>query len=170
MNRIGPERMRIAVIGAGPAGLYFATLWKRRDPEAQVEVFEQNPAGATFGFGVVFSEKALDFLRADDVETAEAITARMEAWQDITLIHRGEPIAIDGVGFSAVGRLELINQLAERAKAVGVLIRFDTLVRSLYELKGYYLVVAADAVNSLVRRAHEGDFGTSLSYGDNKFV
>jgi 2-polyprenyl-6-methoxyphenol hydroxylase-like FAD-dependent oxidoreductase len=161
---------RVAILGGGPAGLYFGYLWRRRDPEAQVEVFEQNPAGATFGFGVVFSEKALDFLRADDPETAEAITARMEAWQDITLIHRGERIAIDGVGFSAVGRLELINQLAERAKAVGVLIRFDTLVRSLDELKGYDLVVAADGANSLIRRAHEGDFGTSLSYDHNKFV
>jgi 2-polyprenyl-6-methoxyphenol hydroxylase-like FAD-dependent oxidoreductase len=161
---------RVAVLGGGPAGLYFGYLWKRRDPEARVEVFEQNPAGATFGFGVVFSEKALDFLRADDPDTADAITARMETWQDMTLIHGGERVSIDGVGFSAVGRLELINQLAERAKAVGVLIRFDTLVRSLDELKGYDLVVAADGVNSLVRRAHEGDFGTSLSYGDNKFV
>jgi 2-polyprenyl-6-methoxyphenol hydroxylase-like FAD-dependent oxidoreductase len=161
---------RIAVLGGGPAGLYFGYLWKRRDPEAQVEVFEQNPPGATFGFGVVFSEKALDFLRSDDPETAEAITSRMEAWQDITLVHRGERIAIDGVGFSAVGRLELINQLAERANAAGVLIHFDTLVQSLDELQGYDLIVAADGVNSLVRRAYEGDFGTSFSYDENKFV
>ena len=161
---------RIAVLGGGPAGLYFGYLWKRRHPEDEVEVFEQNPEGATWGFGVVFSEKALDFLRADDSETAEAITARMETWRDITLVHRGERVVIDGVGFSAVGRLEFIKQLTERARAVGVKLRFETIVRSVDELAGYDLIVAADGVNSLVRRAHEGDFKTSLSYDDNKFV
>ena len=111
---------RIAVLGGGPAGLYFGYLWKRRHPEDQVEVFEQNPEGATWGFGVVFSDKALDFLRADDPETAEAITARMETWRDIALIHRGERVVLDGVGFSAVGRLEFLTQLTERARSVGV--------------------------------------------------
>jgi len=161
---------RIAVLGGGPAGLYFGYLWKRRHPEDEVEVFEQNPEGATWGFGVVFSEKALDFLRTDDPETAEAITARMETWRDITLVHRGERVVIDGVGFSAVGRLEFIKQLTERARAVGVKLRFETIVRSVDELAGYDLIVAADGVNSLVRRAYEGDFKTSLSYDDNKFV
>jgi 2-polyprenyl-6-methoxyphenol hydroxylase-like FAD-dependent oxidoreductase len=161
---------RIAVLGGGPAGLYFGYLWKRRHPEDEVEVFEQNPEGATWGFGVVFSEKALDFLRADDPETAEAITARMETWRDITLVHRGERVVVDGVGFSAVGRLEFIKQLTERARAVGVRLRFETVVRSVDELAGYDLIVAADGVNSLVRRTYEGDFKTSLSYDDTKFV
>ena len=161
---------RIAVLGGGPAGLYFGYLWKRRHPEDQVDVFEQNPEGATWGFGVVFSEKALDFLRADDPETAQAITARMETWRDITLVHRGERVVLDGVGFSAVGRLDFITQLAARARSVGANLRFGTVVRSVDELAGYDLVVAADGVNSLVRRTYEGDFKTSLTYDDNKFV
>ncbi len=77
--------MRIAVIGGGPGGLYFAYLWKRRHPEARIDLFEQNPAGATWGFGVVFSEQALEFLRADDPETVDAIAPRMESWKNITL-------------------------------------------------------------------------------------
>src|SRR5450631_4775725 len=161
---------RIAVLGGGPAGLYFGYLWKRRHLEDQVEVFEQNPEGATWGFGVVFSDKALDFLRADDPETAEAITARMETWRDIALNHRGESVVLDGVGFSAVGRLEFLTQLAERARSVGVSLRFGTAVRSVDELAGYDLIVAADGLNSLIRRTYEGDFKTSLSYDDNKFV
>jgi 2-polyprenyl-6-methoxyphenol hydroxylase-like FAD-dependent oxidoreductase len=161
---------RIAVLGGGPAGLYFSYLWKRRHPEDQVDVFERNPEGATFGFGVVFSDKALDFLRVDDPETAEAITARMETWRDITLVHLGERVVIDGVGFSAVGRLEFIKQLTERARSVGVTLRFETAVHSLDELEGYGLIVAADGVNSLVRRTYEGDFKTLLSCDDNKFV
>jgi 2-polyprenyl-6-methoxyphenol hydroxylase-like FAD-dependent oxidoreductase len=161
---------RIAVLGGGPAGLYFGYLWKRRHPEDQVDLFEQNPEGATWGFGVVFSDKALDFLRADDPETAEAVTARMEKWRDITLVHRGEHVALDGVGFSAVGRLDFLTQLTERARSVGVNLRFGTVVRSVDELAGYDLIVAADGVNSLVRRTYEGDFKTSLSYDDNKFA
>lgn len=161
---------RIAVVGGGPAGLYFGYLWKRRHPEDQVDVFEQNPEGATWGFGVVFSDKALDFLRADDPETAEAVTARMEAWRDITLVHRGERVVLDGVGFSAIGRLDFITQLTGRARTAGVNLRFETPVRSVDELAGYDLIVAADGVNSLVRRSCEGDFRTSLSYDDNKFA
>jgi 2-polyprenyl-6-methoxyphenol hydroxylase-like FAD-dependent oxidoreductase len=161
---------RIAVLGGGPAGLYFSYLWKRWHPEDQVEVFEQNPEGATWGFGVVFSDKALDFLRADDPESAEAITSRMETWRDIALNHRGESIVLDGVGFSAVGRLEFLTQLAERARSVGVSLRFGTVVRSVDELAGHDLIVAADGLNSLIRRTYEGDFKTSLSYDDNKFV
>lgn len=161
---------RIAVLGGGPAGLYFAYLWKRRHPEDQVDVFEQNPEGATWGFGVVFSDKALDFLRADDPETAEAVSVRMETWRDITLVHRGERVALDGVGFSAVGRLDFITQLTARARSAGANLRLGTVVRSVDELDGYDLIVAADGVNSLVRRTYEGDFKTSLSYDDNKFA
>ncbi|MGV7218215.1 FAD-dependent monooxygenase [Bradyrhizobium sp. UFLA05-112] len=161
---------RIAVLGGGPAGLYFAYLWKRRHPNDQVDVFEQNQEGATWGFGVVFSDKALDFLRADDPETAEAVSARMETWRDITLVHRGERVALDGVGFSAVGRLDFITQLTERARSAGANLQFGTVVRSVDELAGYDLVVAADGVNSLIRRTFEGDFKTSLSYDDNKFA
>jgi 2-polyprenyl-6-methoxyphenol hydroxylase-like FAD-dependent oxidoreductase len=161
---------RIAVLGGGPAGLYFGNLWKRRHPMDQVDVFEQNPEGATWGFGVVFSDKALDFLRAEDPETAETVTARMEKWRDITLVHRGERVVLDGVGFAAVGRLEFITQLTERARSAGVNLRFGTVVRSVDELAGYDLIVAADGVNSLVRRTYEGDFKTSLSYDDNKFA
>jgi len=162
--------MRVAVLGGGPAGLYCAYLIKRRRPEADVVLSEQNPPDATFGFGVVFSDRALDFLRADDPETADLITPRMETWSDITLVHRGEAVPIDGVGFSAIGRLDLLTLLRDRLRSVGVEPRYDTLVRSVDELDGFDLIVAADGVNSLVRRSFEGDFGTSLSYLDNKFA
>jgi hypothetical protein len=90
--------MRIAVMGGGPAGLYFATLWKTRHPKDDVQVYEQNPADATFGFGVVFSDRALEFLRDDDPETCDLIASHMETWRDMTLIHRGEAVTIDGSG------------------------------------------------------------------------
>ena len=162
--------MRIVVMGAGPAGLYASQLWKARHPADEVEVFEQNQAGATFGFGVVFSDKALDFLRADDPATVELITPRMERWRDITLAHRGERIVIDGIGFSGIGRLELLRLLEGRARDVGVGFNYGRAITSLGELGPADLIIGADGINSLVRRSFEAEFGTSLGYLDNKFA
>jgi 2-polyprenyl-6-methoxyphenol hydroxylase-like FAD-dependent oxidoreductase len=162
--------VRIAVIGGGPGGLYFATLWKKRHPDAHIDLFEQNAAGATWGFGVVFSEQALEFLRADDPDTVDVIAPRMESWKNITLNLRGESVEIDGVGFSSIGRLDLLAILQQRVRAVGVTPRYDALIASIDQLAGYDLIVAADGLNSLVRRSFEGDFGTSVSYSANKFA
>jgi 2-polyprenyl-6-methoxyphenol hydroxylase-like FAD-dependent oxidoreductase len=162
--------MRIAVVGGGPGGLYFAYLWKRRHPSAQVELFEQNVADATFGFGVVFSEQALDFLREDDPETVGAIAPQMESWTNITLNIHGEHVEIDGIGFSAIGRLALLRILQRRAQDAGVICRYQTPVQAVDQLKGFDLIVAADGLNSVIRRGFEGDFGTSISYATNKFA
>lgn len=147
--------MRIAVIGGGPGGLYFAYLWKKRHPDAEIDLFEQNAADATWGFGVVFSEQALDFLRADDPETVDVIAPQMESWKNITLNLRGESVEIDGVGFSSIGRLALLTILQQRVRSVGVTPRFDTVVQSVDQLEGYDLIVAADGLNSMVRRSFE---------------
>ena len=162
--------MRIAVIGGGPGGLYFAYLWKRRHPDVQVDLFEQNAAGATWGFGVVFSEQALEFLRADDPDTVDAITPRMESWKNITLNLRGESVEIDGVGFSSIGRLDLLRILQQRVRATGVTAQYDSLVESPDRLTGYDLIVAADGLNSIVRRSFENEFGASISHSANKFA
>ena len=162
--------MRIAVLGGGPGGLYFAYLWKKRHPDARIDLFEQNAEGATFGFGVVFSAQALEFLRADDPDTVDAITPRMESWQNITLNLRGESVAIDGVGFSSIGRLELLNILQQRVRAVGVAPQYGTIIATVDQLTGYDLVVAADGLNSLVRRSFEQEFGASVSHSTNKFA
>jgi len=162
--------MRVAVLGGGPGGLYFASLWKARHPRDWVQLFEQNPADATWGFGVVFSERALEFLREDDPDTVDLISPQMEAWHDITLVHRGERIVIDGIGFSAIGRLELLQLLQGQARAAGVVCSFERPIREIDELAGFDLVVAADGVHSLVRRSFEADLGFSLSYLTNKFI
>lgn len=162
--------MRIAVVGGGPGGLYFAHLWKRRHPQSHVELFEQNAPDATFGFGVVLSEQALDFLRDDDPETDSAIAPQMESWTNITLNLRGECVEIDGVGFSSIGRLALLRVLQRCAEASGVICRYETPVATLEQLARFDLIVGADGLNSIVRRGFETDFGTSLSYATNKFA
>jgi 2-polyprenyl-6-methoxyphenol hydroxylase-like FAD-dependent oxidoreductase len=162
--------LRIAVIGGGPGGLYFAYLWKKRHPDAHIDLFEQNPEGATWGFGVVFSEQALEFLRADDPDTVDAIAPRMESWKNITLNLHGESVEIDGVGFSSIGRLELLTLLQARVRAAGVAPRYETQIETLDQFAGYDLVVAADGLNSLVRRSFEQEFGASVSHSTNKFA
>jgi 2-polyprenyl-6-methoxyphenol hydroxylase-like FAD-dependent oxidoreductase len=162
--------VRIAVIGGGPGGLHFAYLWKRRHPDAHIDLFEQNPEGATWGFGVVFSEQALEFLRADDPDTVDAIAPRMESWKNITLNLRGESVEIDGVGFSSIGRLELLTLLQARVRAAGVTPRYETQIETLDQFGGYDLIVAADGLNSLVRRSFEQQFGASVSHSSNKFA
>lgn len=161
--------MKIAVVGGGPAGLYFAYLWKRKHPAAEISLFEQNAPDATFGFGVVFSDRALDFLRADDSETVEAITPHMEHWRDMTLVHRDERVTIDGVGFSAIGRLELLNLLQARAASVGVKPVFHRRIESPEQLRGFDLVVAADGVNSSLRSFYP-QFQTQTDLFRNKFI
>ena len=162
--------MRIAILGAGPAGLYLAFLIKRRAPDTAVTVFEQNPADVTWGFGVVFSDRALEFLRDDDEQTYAAIVPHMESWSDIALVLRGERIVIDGVGFAAIGRLKLLQLLQARARSVGVEPVYRRAIKTLDELDGFDLVVGADGVNSLVRRSLSDEFGAGVDYLTNRFA
>lgn len=159
--------MRILVAGAGPAGLYFAYLAKRAHPDWDIEVVEQNRPDSTFGFGVVFSDRALEFLRGDDPQTYDLITPAMELWSDLTVVHRGTPVVIDGIGFSAIGRLELLRLLRQRAASVGVDPEYRRAIDA-SDFAQFDLVVAADGVNSSVRRT--GDFGTTVENLTNRFA
>lgn len=157
--------MNILVVGAGPAGVYFAYLAKRRHPQWRIRVVEQNPADAVFGFGLVFSDKALEFLRTDDPMTYDLITPQMETWTDLTVVHRGTRVVIDGIGFSAIGRLHLLQLLRQQLATVGIAPQFETAVE---RFDGYDLVVGADGANSAVRRS--ADFGTKQSHCTNSFA
>ena len=126
---------KMAIIGGGPAGLYAAIQMRRRMPQVEVTVYEQNPQGATFGFGVVFSDQALAFLKAADPEIHDLILPHMERWQNMTLQHPEDRITIDGVGFTALGRLELIEILRTHAGGLGIDLRFDTRIEDLAALE-----------------------------------
>jgi 2-polyprenyl-6-methoxyphenol hydroxylase-like FAD-dependent oxidoreductase len=156
--------MKVLVAGAGPAGLYVSYLLKRHDPACEVRVVEQNPPDATFGFGVVFSDRALDFLQSDDPATYDLITPELKAWVDLHVVHRGERVVIDGIGFAAIGRLHFLGLMQRQAASVGVIPEFRTPVG---DLSGYDLVIAADGANSTVRRS--ADFGTRVTHCTNKF-
>jgi len=162
--------VKVAIIGAGPAGLYAAILMKRTRPDLDIQVVEQNRADATFGFGVVFSDEALAFLRGDDPETADLIEPHMKRWRNIDIVQKGERIAIDGVGFSGIGRLELQQLLLRRAENLGVEPAYETHVESPAALAPADLIVGADGLNSVVRGANPDAFGATMSERQNRFV
>jgi 2-polyprenyl-6-methoxyphenol hydroxylase-like FAD-dependent oxidoreductase len=112
--------MRVQVLGGGPAGLTLAILLKRHDPSHAVRVVERGPRGATWGFGVVFSDRALDFLRADAPELHDLLTPCMQSWRDLTIVHSNVRIPIGGNGFASIGRLELLGALQQEAERLGV--------------------------------------------------
>jgi len=162
--------MRVAILGAGPAGLYLAYLLKRRDPATQIRIGEQNRADSTFGFGVVFSDRALEFLEQGDAETYAAIVPRLESWQDITINHRGASIRIDGIGFAAIARLALLAILQERVRSVGISPEYERPLGRLEELGEADLIVGADGVNSLVRKTFARELGAEVTYLSNRFA
>ncbi len=162
--------MRINIVGAGPAGLYAAILCKRARPGAQIRVLEQNPADATFGFGVVFSDQALTFLRDDDPDTADLIEPHMQRWSNIAVVHRGVHIAIDGVGFAGIGRLQLLQLLRQRAVSLGIAPEYAARVTDLESLGEADLLIGADGLNSLVRRSAPEAFGEALTWRSNRFA
>jgi 2-polyprenyl-6-methoxyphenol hydroxylase-like FAD-dependent oxidoreductase len=162
--------MRIAILGAGPAGLYLAYLLRRNQPGHRIEVYEQNPPDATFGFGLAFSDRALEFLNKDDPDTYAAILPAMNPWRDSILYLKGEEIRIDGMNYAGIGRQALLAILQARARSVGIEPAYRRAVTSLDELGDADLIVGADGANSLVRRTHEAEFGTSVKLLTNRFA
>jgi len=162
--------VRLAILGAGPAGLLFSFLIKRRFPGWTVEVCEQNAPDATFGFGVVFSEGALAFLERDAPDLYRQLMPRMQAWPMQRIVHRGEAVDIDGNGFSAIARLELNQFLQALCAAVGVEITYGRVLAEPAELAPADLIVGADGLNSPVRRALEAQFGPQIEWLDNRFA
>jgi 2-polyprenyl-6-methoxyphenol hydroxylase-like FAD-dependent oxidoreductase len=162
--------MNITIIGGGPAGLYFSYLIKRDNPDYNVSLIEQNPQNATFGFGVVFSDRALEFLRADDEYAYKYLSPHMRSWSDLKIVHKDKHMAIDGNGFAAIGRLEFLNLLQKLCLSVDVKLEFNTTIKSLKEFNDSDLIVACDGVNSNVRNSLSSEFKTKETILQNPFI
>jgi len=163
--------MKVAVLGGGPAGLYFAISMKLRDPSHEVVVFERNRPDDTFGWGVVLSDETLDNLAANDARSAAAIRAHFAYWDDIAVVHRGVRTLSTGHGFCGIGRMRLLLLLQERAGELGVDLRFRTEADDHAALMAQYdLVVAADGLNSKTRTALAEHFRPDIDVRKCKFV
>jgi anthraniloyl-CoA monooxygenase len=163
--------MRIACLGGGPAGLYFAISMKLRQPDTQVTVFERNRANDTFGWGVVLSDDALGNLAANDPVSAATIRANFAYWDDIAVVHDGHRTVSGGHGFAGIGRMKLLTIMQERARELGVDLRFETEVGPVEDYaRDYDLVVAADGLNSRVRSQWAEHFKPDVDMRLCKFI
>ena len=161
--------MRIAVLGGGPAGLYFAILMKRLDPGHDVTVFERNRPQDAFGWGVVFSDDTLAHFAQADAESHRALSERLVYWTDIDIFVRGERLRSTGHGFCGISRRTMLNVLQQRAETLGVRLVFQTEVAGLDDLGDADLVVAADGVNSRAREQRAAHFQPSVEWGRCRF-
>jgi len=163
--------MKIACLGGGPAGLYFAISMKLRQPETQVTVFERNRANDTFGWGVVLSDDALGNLAANDPVSAATIRENFAYWDDIAVVHDGHRTVSGGHGFAGIGRMKLLTIMQERARELGVDLRFETEVGPVEDYaRDYDLVVAADGLNSRVRSQWAEHFKPDVDTRLCKFI
>jgi 2-polyprenyl-6-methoxyphenol hydroxylase-like FAD-dependent oxidoreductase len=162
--------MRIVCVGGGPAGLYFAILMKERDREHEITVLERNPAGVTYGWGVVFWDDLLDQLYASDPTTATEMSSNAFRWNGQLLAVKGkDPAHVEGHGYG-IGRHRLLDLLRERAVELGVQVRFEHEIEDLSQLPDGDLIVACDGVNSRLRQLHAADFKAELRTGRNKYI
>src|SRR4030095_6633977 len=167
--------MKVAVVGGGPAGLYFSLLLKQARPDSDITVLERNRPNDTFGWGVVFSDQTMENFRAADPATFERITASFAHWDDIDVHVRGRVITSGGHGFAGIARRKLLNILQDRCAELDGDVRFETEWTSDADLAGLGLddadvIVAADGINSAIRTRHAEHFRPALDVRTARFV
>ncbi|RII20505.1 NADPH dehydrogenase [Streptomyces sp. YIM 130001] len=163
--------MRIAIMGGGPGGLYFAALAKQLGPHHDITVWERNAADDTFGFGVVFSDETLGGIEHADPEIYRLMEREFARWDDIDVHFRDRTVTSGGHGFAAISRKRLLQILQQRCAELGVSVHFLTEAPSVETLADTHdLVVAADGLNSTVRSTYADDFGPSLERRACKYM
>ena len=162
--------MRTVILGGGPGGLYLAISMKLRNPAHEVVVVERNKPDDTFGWGVVLSADTLDNPAVNDAKSARAIRDSFVYWDDIAVHYRGAVMRPCGHGFSGIGRMRLLNILQDRARELGVGIRFETEAQPVEAYKDYDLIVGSDGVNSRVREAYADVFKPNIDVRACKYI
>ena len=161
---------RVAVVGGGPGGLFFAALLKQANPVVDVTVFERNQPDDTFGFGVVFSDATLSSLNGADPVLLRALNEHGRHWDQIEIRLKGERRSCGGNGMSAVVRKTLLMLLQKRAADVGVELRYGTDVGSTADVADFDVIVGADGANSRIRQEREHEFGPRVETATAKFI
>ncbi|HEU5227105.1 MAG TPA: FAD-dependent monooxygenase, partial [Ktedonobacteraceae bacterium] len=162
--------MKIVILGGGPAGLYSGLLIKKANPRHEITIIERNPADITYGWGVVFSDRTLGSFQRADYKTYEQITNHFVIWDAIDVHYRGETIRCGGHVIASISRKLLLNILQKRCEELGVILKFNCELNDLAMLGEYDLLIAADGLNSLVRRSFAEQFQPSIEPGKAPYI
>ena len=163
--------MRIACLGGGPAGLYFAISMKLRQPDADIVVFERNRPDDTFGWGVVLSDETLENLKSNDEASARLIGEHFAYWDDISVHLRGHKMVSTGHGFCGIGRKQVLLILHRRARELGIELRFETEVNPAQNYADEFdLVIASDGLNSKTREQFSATFKPDIDIRKCHFI
>ena len=162
--------MKILIVGGGPGGLYAGLLLKKDNPTFDIEIIERNPEGATYGWGVVFSDRTLSGFQEADPVSHQAITDSFTLWSAIDTHYRGRIVRCDGHSFAGMSRRKLLQILQARCRDLGIHMTYEQELTDFSGFGDYDLVIGADGVNSLVRQAYESHFQPTLVTGKAKFI
>ena len=162
--------MKIAIIGGGPGGLYFAILTKKAMPHCQIDIYERNKSDDSFGFGVVFSDETLGEFLKRDMQSYELIRSKFAYWDDIIIARDGEKVNIAGNGFCGCSRKTLLQLLQQRCTEEGINLHFEHNVDDLSQFEEADIIIASDGIGSQIRTQYASEFGTKIELKKNRFV
>ncbi len=162
--------MKITILGGGPAGLYCGLLIKKAHPTYDITLIERNPADVTYGWGVVFSDRTLASFQRADYKTYEQITNHFVIWDAINVHYRGETIRCGGHVIASISRKRLLNILQTRCEELGITMKFNCEINDLASLGDYDLLIAADGLNSLVRKTYASCFKPTMEMGKARYI
>lgn len=162
--------LKINIVGGGPAGLYFALLMKQQDADHDITIYERNAPGNTFGWGVVFSDRTLSYLKDHDRPSHDAITKRFQTWPNVDIVHRGQKVTILGNNFSGIARIDLLDVLQRRCLELGVRLCFQKNIDNPVPLTACDLLVGADGVASGIKKAYAQFFEPTLDECSNRYI
>jgi anthraniloyl-CoA monooxygenase len=162
--------LKILTIGGGPAGLYASLLLKKADPSRDISIIERNPRGATYGWGVVFSDRTLHNFREADIVTYEAINEAFVLWDAIDIRFKDRVMRCGGNVFAGMARRRLLQILEVRCEALGIPVTHEVEIKDAATFGGYDLVIAADGINSTIRPVFADTFKPSYEAGKAKYI
>ena len=161
---------RIHIVGAGPAGCYFALLMQKVEPGVEITIWEAYPAEVSHGWGIVLTQGVHDVLKRCDRETGEAIEAVSSSWRDLHVYHRGEKTALRVFPYISLSRVGLIRILRDACARRGIRVHYEHRLESIDDVRDCDLLIGADGARSLVRESLAQQFEPHVATRNNRYI